>query len=266
MTDAELERRFLDFVFTTDAIITTGAVAYFTRCTLKESEALLDRLTRQGTLRIENDEQGEIFYVYPNRKRLAAPPHPAPEGEERALVPSGGLGLAELRAKTPRPDAPAQPQQQPVMNIGGGQAAAPLVTMPGPLALDGPNEQVRCPFCAETILAVAKKCKHCGELLDATLRAQALAPVQVNVGVQNVQPAQVARHPAKYVNPGVAALASLVWPGAGQMYAGRIGTGLAWGAFTLAGYLLIVPGLILHVLCMFSAASHARDENRKNGY
>jgi TM2 domain-containing membrane protein YozV len=263
MTDAELERRFLDFVFSTDAIITTGAVAYFTRCTLKESEALLDRLTRQGTLRIENDEQGEIFYVYPNRKRLAAPPHAAPD-EERALVPfAGALGLSG-RAPTPRPDVP--PPQQPVMNIGGGQGAAPLVHMPGPLALDGSNEQVRCPFCAETILAVAKKCKHCGELLDATLRAQALAPVQVNVGVQNVQPAAFARHPGKYVNPGVAALASLVWPGAGQMYAGRIGTGLAWGAFTLAGYLLIVPGLILHVLCMFSAASHARDENRKNGY
>jgi TM2 domain-containing membrane protein YozV len=74
-------------------------------------------------------------------------------------------------------------------------------------------------------------------------------------------------HPGTYLNPGVAALASFVWPGAGQMYAGRIGTGLAWGFFTLLGYAaLIVPGLIIHVLCMFSAAGHARDENRKNGY
>lgn len=28
-----------------------------------------------------------------------------------------------------------------------------------------------CPFCAEPIAAAAKKCKHCGETLDVTLRA-----------------------------------------------------------------------------------------------
>jgi hypothetical protein len=254
MTDADLERRFLDFVFTTDAIITTGAVAYFTRCTLAEAEALLDRLTRQGTLRIENDEQGEIYYVYPNRKRLTAMP------EERALVPSSG----RPRADTP----PAAPAPLPVMNIGGPAAAAPLVTVPqsAPLALEGGGEQVRCPFCAEPILAVARKCKHCGEILDASLRAQALQPVQVNVGVQNVQPPGPLRHPGKFVSPGVAALASFFWPGAGQIYAGRVGTGLLWTFFTLGGYLLVIPGLILHVLCMFSAAKIAREENRENGY
>jgi TM2 domain-containing membrane protein YozV len=246
MTDVELERRFLDFVFTTDATITSGAVAYFTRCTLAEAEALLDRLARTGTLRIENDEQGEIFYVYPNRKRIEA--KPLPDGS-RALVRAG--------------DAPPRDPDLPVMNVGGPTALAKL-TMPEPLALDGSAEQIRCPFCAEPILAVARKCKHCGELLDATLRAQALAPVQVNVGVQNLAPLQ--RQSGKYVKPGVAAMCSFIWPGAGQMYAGRIGAGLAWSAFTLAGYLLVVPGLILHVLCMFSAANHARDENRKNGY
>lgn len=30
---------------------------------------------------------------------------------------------------------------------------------------------IACPFCAEPILPVAKKCKHCGELLDVALRA-----------------------------------------------------------------------------------------------
>lgn len=33
-------------------------------------------------------------------------------------------------------------------------------------------ESKNCPFCAETIKFEAKKCKHCGEILDATLRKQ----------------------------------------------------------------------------------------------
>ncbi len=32
------------------------------------------------------------------------------------------------------------------------------------------NEHRPCPYCGEDILAVAKKCKHCGEFLDANLR------------------------------------------------------------------------------------------------
>ena len=33
--------------------------------------------------------------------------------------------------------------------------------------------QIECPFCAEMISENAKKCKHCGEFLDLTLRAAA---------------------------------------------------------------------------------------------
>jgi predicted nucleic acid-binding Zn ribbon protein len=55
----------------------------------------------------------------------------------------------------------------------------------------------RCPFCAEVIHAEAKKCKHCGELLDESLRAAR--------AIQN-----------KSWNPGVAAVLSLLIPGAGQ--------------------------------------------------
>lgn len=36
----------------------------------------------------------------------------------------------------------------------------------------------RCPFCAEEILAAAKKCKHCGEFLDGRSRAARAAPAQ----------------------------------------------------------------------------------------
>ena len=34
------------------------------------------------------------------------------------------------------------------------------------------DEQKRCPFCGELILAIARKCKHCGEFLDGSQGTQ----------------------------------------------------------------------------------------------
>src|SRR6185369_12062933 len=62
------------------------------------------------------------------------------------------------------------------------------------------------------------------------------------------------RHEA---SPGIAALLSLVVPGAGQFYAGRPGSAVMWFVCVAVGYLLIIPGLFLHVLCIVSAASTA---------
>jgi hypothetical protein len=56
-----------------------------------------------------------------------------------------------------------------------------------------------------------------------------------------------------------AVLLSVVIPGAGHIYAGRSGAGVAWMASTLAGYVcFVLPGLFLHGLCLVSAA-HARN-------
>lgn len=97
----------------------------------------------------------------------------------------------------------------------------------------------RCPFCAEEILAAAVVCKHCRRDL-----------------LPNVS-SQVASSSAP--SPGVAAVLSLVIPGAGQMYTGNVGTGIAWLLFTAVGYVaFILPGLILHIVCILSAADSAR--------
>jgi TM2 domain-containing membrane protein YozV len=57
-------------------------------------------------------------------------------------------------------------------------------------------------------------------------------------------------------NPGTAAVLSLLFPGAGQIYKGRIGVGLSWLVCVVAGYMMLVfPGIILHIICVYKAYS-----------
>jgi TM2 domain-containing membrane protein YozV len=68
-------------------------------------------------------------------------------------------------------------------------------------------------------------------------------------------PIAAAAPPAKW-NGGIAAVLSLVIPGAGQMYKGQVGNGLVWLIVVVIGYfMLVVPGLILHLCCIVGAAS-----------
>jgi hypothetical protein len=56
-------------------------------------------------------------------------------------------------------------------------------------------------------------------------------------------------------NPLTAVMLSMLIPGAGHIYSGRSGAGVAWMATTLMGYACcFLPGLFLHGLCMVSAA------------
>ena|SRR5690348_6928843 len=66
-------------------------------------------------------------------------------------------------------------------------------------------------------------------------------------------PAPLVPRPA---NAAVAAVLSLIVPGAGHLYAGRPLSAVLWFVLVSVGYLLlIVPGVLLHVLCIASAAS-----------
>jgi TM2 domain-containing membrane protein YozV len=107
--------------------------------------------------------------------------------------------------------------------------AAAAAQAPAPLL-------IACPACAKQVSNYAAACPSCGHPLQSTDQAQA--------AVQRTW------------SPGIAALLSFVIPGAGQMYKGHVGAGLLWFAFVIGGYFLfIIPGLILHIVCIFSAAT-----------
>jgi TM2 domain-containing membrane protein YozV len=61
---------------------------------------------------------------------------------------------------------------------------------------------------------------------------------------------------ARPSNPAIAAVLSLIVPGAGHLYAGRPLSAVLWFVIVSLGYLLlIIPGVVLHILCIASAAS-----------
>jgi hypothetical protein len=59
-------------------------------------------------------------------------------------------------------------------------------------------------------------------------------------------------------SPLLAAFLSMWIPGAGQLYAGRWAAAFMWFLIVGLGYALILPGLVLHMFCIASAAISAR--------
>ncbi|WP_111669936.1 DUF5683 domain-containing protein [Algoriphagus litoralis] len=56
------------------------------------------------------------------------------------------------------------------------------------------------------------------------------------------------------IDPGTAAFLTFLIPGWGQMRRGKIKVGLIWMAVVIIGYfLMIIPGLLLHLVCMLDA-------------
>ena len=60
-------------------------------------------------------------------------------------------------------------------------------------------------------------------------------------------------------SPGVAAVLSVLVPGLGHVYAGRLLRGLIWFVATgFAYWAILIPGFLLHGLCIYASFRAAR--------
>jgi TM2 domain-containing membrane protein YozV len=61
-------------------------------------------------------------------------------------------------------------------------------------------------------------------------------------------------------HPGISAVLSVLLPGLGQVYSGRLVAGGLWFLGTaLAYHAVLLPGFLAHALCVWSAYASARD-------
>ncbi len=60
-------------------------------------------------------------------------------------------------------------------------------------------------------------------------------------------------------SPGLAAVLSVLLPGLGQVYSGRLLAGALWFLLTTFSYwAVLIPGFLVHALCIWSAYQSAK--------
>jgi TM2 domain-containing membrane protein YozV len=60
-------------------------------------------------------------------------------------------------------------------------------------------------------------------------------------------------------SPGLAAVLSVLIPGLGQVYSGRLLAGALWFGLTWLSYwAVLIPGFLVHALCIWSAYQSAK--------
>lgn len=259
------EQRLLETIFTTDIPITPATIAYLYKIPTEDAAELLQKAAIAGVLNIDSDEQGNLIYQYPNRARLyLSDPNRNQPRDRRFLEPALGMpqvpglyGAAPLAYQDPVLRTLSSTPTFPFSGPQEVQAEEGAKTNESPNAgteTGNKAKTTRCPFCYETVLLGTKKCPHCHEYLDYALR-EMYAKRPAYPALRNQQTAVT----QSTTSGTQAALLSFFMPGLGQMCNGQIGAGVLWMLFTCLGYVcFVIPGIVLHVLCIINAAKQAQ--------
>ena len=118
---------------------------------------------------------------------------------------------------------------------------------------------IYCASCEGKVSEALETCPHCGHPLSS----KSAKPKEI----RTEQPQQQVIMMQSMPSNGIAAVLSFIIPGVGQMYKGYAISGLFWLLITIVGYaFFVIPGIILHVICILGAAmgeSLAAKKNRK---
>ena len=128
------------------------------------------------------------------------------------------------------------------------------------------SDSVECPFCAEPISPRAKKCRHCGEMLDATLRKaeEALRASERGSNVyMNAAVAAVPQygHTPKSRTTAVVLALLLGGIGAHKFYLDRTGQGILYLIFCWT----FVPAIIAFIEAIAYATTSEERFHQKYG-
>lgn len=117
------------------------------------------------------------------------------------------------------------PKCQNIISVRKSETELPIVAADESVKDQNESNQdnKKCPFCAEKIKFEAKKCKHCGELLDDSMKSH--SSQQINVVQNGSQDKQIAYESQKK-SGFVAAILNFLFPGVGYMYCGNVILGL----------------------------------------
>ncbi len=127
----EFEKNLLFFVRNSEEKIVHTNVAYYLGLSTQETKKHLEALADTGTLMLDSDDDGNLFYYMPN----------VPRKLDEEVLKSYFFGINKVENKPINPNVRVRS-----------------------------NSQTRqCPYCMEPIRPNAKKCKHCGEIIDVTL-------------------------------------------------------------------------------------------------